>query len=259
MKIGSKITCGHGAGTLGCFVVKTGERSLFAIISKHVAAAGDGAVFYGTTQVGHVVQRTDDDLDAALVKLTSYGTSLVKEDSFTIKRDNNILTLDTVFDPPPYRNTTQELPNYYQAMHLMVWHCGATSQAYAEAMNVDTFAFNSQFGVIAIADMMRGSYIFQERHNRPGDSGAPIYMDTGALVGFNGGGAKASLDAQTMGVNATAGGFYRLAADVFADLGVSLASWANRQAWQPHQQTRQGFVNPLYRPSGATPENSSFK
>ena len=71
-----------------------------------------------------------------------------------------------MFAPPPYRNTTQELADYYRAMRLMVRHCGSTSAAYAETMDVDAFAYNAQFGVIAIADMMRGRYVFKERHNR---------------------------------------------------------------------------------------------
>ncbi|OOG37068.1 hypothetical protein B0E51_17340 [Rhodanobacter sp. C05] len=117
-------------------------------------------------------------------------------------------------------------------MHLMVWHCGQKSEAYSK-IDVDKFAYNQQFGVISIADMLDKTYIFSERHNRPGDSGGPIYMDSGELVGFDGGGSGNMLPTETFGKGTTDKGFYRLAHDVFTHFGVTLATWANRADWLP--------------------------
>jgi hypothetical protein len=260
MRIGSCLSNGDQQATLGCFVFKNGgPKKLYAIVSRHAFREVGDAVFKKNKKVGFVSEVTPDmppirnheELDAALVELDDNLVRKLEARAFTVRRNDKDLVFHSVFDPSSYREVkvrNAELPPQLKAMHLMVWHCGQKSEAFAKH-EIDKFAYNEQFGVIAISDMVDNTYIFSERHNRPGDSGGPIYRDSGELVGFNGGGSGKVLPTEKFGKGTTDKGFYRLAHDVFTHFGVTLATWANRADWLPPNPVKE--IDPFGDDDGA--------
>nr|WP_199040386.1 hypothetical protein [Dyella sp. ASV24] len=240
MQIGSELTSSTRTATLGCFVHKPGERGLYAIVSQHAFKQGD-VVLHDRTAIGSVVDMTDAELDASLVKLNSTAASGIDKNSFKIHRGAECIKLQSVFDPSPIRAAkdqpaTSPDRRRIEALHYMVWHEGKTSGQLA-ATNVDSFSYNSQFGVIAAKDIMNGRYAFEERPTRPGDSGGPVYLDNGQLVGILGGGISKPLPMVKIGQSlaidtGSLGAFYRLAFDIFEKLGVQLATWQNKIEWR---------------------------
>ena len=255
MKIGSAMTDQTNTATLGCFVYRPGTKKLYAVVSRHAFSIKGQPVFTKKSipfSVGSVEEISPDtllendriNLDATLVGLKDNIVRSLKEKSFIVRRDNKDITLTSVFNPEAIRvaKSKGELPPQIKALHYIVWHCGQKSLereksfhrfgAIVPEMTADSFAYNNQFGIISAADIAVNRFVFAERHNRPGDSGGAIYQDDGTLIGFNGGGIGAR-PSKEYDQKATAGGFYRLAHDVFNHFGVKLATWDNRLEWMP--------------------------
>lgn len=222
---GALILCsGNGPASLGCFAFRHSRKNeLYGVIAAH-AATLQNPVSFGDGDVFGVVTEIHKKLDTALVTIGRAVNAGLREDNFSVVDFKAPLT--GVF---PFSNywkliegsRTQRQEQWWaNNVRIPVRHSGFKSN------RVDPPALQKkggERGAVAFGTKQANMVTMRERTSRAGDSGGPVFTPAHQLVGFISMGGGKTDSRQTSIV---------VAERVFAELGLTLATWQNRDAWQ---------------------------
>lgn len=218
----------HRHGSLCCFVVKNGQ--LYGLTAKHVAGDIGTPIIYGTGRIRVLGKthwatptRQDDDLDAAMIKINDDVAKALDETCFSARLKRTATPLTGIATPDPIA------PLYGGSHHYIAIHSGRTS---AQKPGSD---YENQFGNVNMSQGTGGEFGFARltlagRKTDHGDSGGPVYAESGLLIGF----VSIGL---TDGPNGEPRTRVILVAEILRQFGGELATWANRELWLPEEES----------------------
>ena len=222
---GTLILCGgNGPASLGCFAFRHSTKNeLYGVIAAHAATIGK-QVRFGDGEVFGVVTELHKKFDSALVAIDRKVNAALTEDNFRVVDFNAALT--GVFPFSDYwklieGSRTQRQEQWWaNHVRIPVRHSGFKSN------RVDPPALQKkggERGAIAFGTKPVNAVTMRDRTSRAGDSGGPVFTPAHQLVGFISMGGGKTDSRQTSIV---------VAERVFDALGLTLATWQNRDAWQ---------------------------
>lgn len=250
---GRSVVSSVGAtSTITCFVyrpadVGAGGKKLYAVVAGHAVKKPSGFQTLKImtsdeelVSIGRVLKVTDNlKTDCALIELPYEITSCLTEANFQIFKSQIASKVSGVWDPLRPR-VVAEFPDGHEAviedvaykdLHIKGFHGGARSSPIGKASpGAMPITFKAKDCLVPKAQIPIYGKITD------GDSGGPVFDSGNNIVGM----ISQKFEDGT-------GGHMVLCGDIFEELGLSLATWDNKEQWlgnepQPSPSTQASRV-----------------